>query len=75
MNALKPNGQRAKNAMVILWILLGMEVLSLISHYFQYNLLQRVTNGAQVTTIEAGANDARELIISIAYIVTYIISL
>jgi hypothetical protein len=75
MNALKPNGQRAKNAMVILWILLGMEVLSFISHYFQYDLLQRAANGAQVSTIEAGANDLRELIISIAYIVTYIIFL
>lgn len=75
MNALKPNGQRAKNAMVILWILLGMEIISLISHYLQYDLLQRVANGAQVKSIEASANDVRELIVSIIYAITYIVFL
>ncbi len=42
MKNLKPNGQRAKNAITLIRIVLAIEIASLISGYFQYNLLQSV---------------------------------
>lgn len=74
MEELKPNGQRAKNAITLIWIVLVLEVASLISGYFQYNLLQSVLNGGEVTIEEANANDTREQLISIVYLIVYIIS-
>lgn len=75
MNTLKPNGQRAKNAVTLIWIMLILEIVALISGYFQYNLLQTVANGGEITIEMANANDTREQIIGILYIVAYIISI
>lgn len=72
MKTLKPNGQRAKNAMVILWIALGIELISFISSYFEYDLLQRASNGAPISSIEAAANDMRELIVAIIHTIVFI---
>lgn len=73
MNTLKPNGQRAKNAMSVLWIVLGMEIISLISNYFQYDLLHRAKNGAQITSLEVAANDIRVNIVTVVYAIVYIV--
>ncbi|MBB1139013.1 DUF4328 domain-containing protein [Myroides sp. WP-1] len=74
MNTLKPNEQRAKNAIILIWIMLILEVISLISGYFQYDLLQVVANGGEISIERANANDTREQIIGLLYLITYIIS-
>jgi hypothetical protein len=74
MENLKSNGQRAKNAITLIWIVLVFEIISLISGYFQYDLLQTVANGGEVSTETASANDTREQIIGIFYLIAYIIS-
>jgi len=74
MELLRPNGQRAKNAITLILISLIMEIISLISGYFQYDLLQTVSNGGVVSTDTASANDTREQIIAIIYLIVYIIS-
>ncbi|MDP4637649.1 MAG: hypothetical protein NWR96_01010 [Crocinitomicaceae bacterium] len=38
MTTLKPNGQKAKNAIIFIWIILVLDVLSLISGYFAHHL-------------------------------------
>lgn len=72
--SLKPNVQRARGLLFIIWIVLGLEVISLISNGFQYNLLQTVANGGEITNEAATANDLRVQIIAILYLIAYIIS-
>jgi len=74
MESLKPNGQRAKNAITLIWIVLAVEIISLISGYFQYDLLQTVANGGEILTETATANDTREQMIGIIYLIVYVIS-
>jgi len=74
MENLKPNGQRAKNAITLIWIVLAVEIISLISGYFQYDLLQTVANGGEISTETATANDTREQMIGIIYLIVYVIS-
>lgn len=74
MKDLRPNEQRAKNALTLLWIMLGLEIISLISSGLQYNLLSQISDFGSLTPEEADANDTREGIIGIMYLIAYIIS-
>ena len=74
MENLKPNGQRAKYVITLIWIVLALEIVSLISGYFQYDLLQTAANGGEISAETATANDTREQIIGIVYLIAYIIS-
>lgn len=74
MENLKPNEQRAKNAITLIWIVLVMEIVSLISGYLQYDLLQTVASGGEISTETATANDTREQIIGIVYLIVFVIS-
>ncbi|MEJ8818854.1 DUF4328 domain-containing protein [Lacibacter sp. H407] len=74
METVKPNEQRAKNAIILIWIMLSLEVISLISGYFQYELLQTAADGGEITTEAANANDLREQVIGIVYLIATIIS-
>jgi hypothetical protein len=71
---LKNNKQRAKNAILLIWIVLALEIISLVSSYLQYDLLQTAANGGYLSEGEAEANDSREKIIGVIYLVAYIIS-
>jgi hypothetical protein len=72
MEALRPNNQRAKTALIFLWIVFGLNIISLISECMQYNLLQSVSGGGLVTEEEASSNDLRERFVSILYALVYI---
>lgn len=74
MENLRPNGQRAKNAITLIWIVLALEIISAISGYFQYDLLQTAANCGEISTEAATANDTREQVITIIYLIVYIIS-
>jgi hypothetical protein len=74
MEELRPNGQRAKNAMLLIWIVMAIELVALISKCFQYNLLQTAVNGGVITTDEATANDTTEQTIATLYLIVYFIS-
>jgi len=74
MGYLRPNQQRAKIAITLIWIVLALEIVSLISGYFQYDLLQTVANGVEISMETATANDTREQFIGIIYMIAYIIS-
>lgn len=74
MESLKPNDQRAKYAILLIWIVLGFEIISMISGFFQYNLLQTALNGGIITMEEANANDKREQVIAILYLIAYFVS-
>lgn len=74
MNYLKPNQKRAKNAITLIWIVFAMEIIAFISGYFQFDLLQHAADGAKVSMETANANDKREQIIGIAYLIVYVTS-
>jgi hypothetical protein len=71
---LKSNEQRAKILISFIWIVLVLEFISLFSSVLQYNLLQTASNGGQIANEAANANDLREQIIGILYLIAYIIS-
>ncbi|MDQ3073123.1 MAG: DUF4328 domain-containing protein [Bacteroidota bacterium] len=74
MKYLRPNAQRAKNAITLIWILMVLDIISLISGYFQHDLLHTAANGGEISMETANANDIRERVIGIVYAVIYIIT-
>lgn len=71
---MRPNDERAKHAVLLIWIVLFLEIISLYSGYLQHSLLQTVVNGGEISTEAATANDTREQIIGILYMIGFIIS-
>lgn len=74
MESLRPNEDRAQIAVALIWIVMSIEILALISGYFQYDLLKFVSDGGNVTVEEASANDNRESLIGLLYVVVFVIS-
>ena len=74
MENLRPNKQRAKNAIILIWVVLALEIVNLISSYFQYDLLQTVANGGTISEKMANANDMRESILAILSTIAYVVS-
>jgi len=74
MEELRPNEQRAKNAITLIWVVLAVEILSFISGYFQYNLLETIASGGEISLETADSNDIREQIIAILNVSVRIIS-
>jgi len=74
MENLKINSQRAKSAILLIWIVMAVEVVMLISYYFQYELLVSARNGVRISLEEASRNDNRQRIIAVVYLIAYIIS-
>ena len=70
---LRPNKQRAKNAIILIYIILALEFVLLISSYFQLELLNRILTD-NYTTEELTANDNREGILALVYMLAHILS-
>lgn len=73
-HSLKNNEKRSKTAILLIWIVLTLALITLISDYLQYELLQAITNGESITQETAEANDMRQRIVAIIFIVFWIIS-
>lgn len=73
-NDIKPNIKRAKIAVIFIWIYLGINIISIFSNYFQYDLIERASSGEGITTRMAEANDSRQVVIAVISIIIYIIS-
>lgn len=74
MQDLKPNEQRSQNAILLIWIALAMNCISLISSYFQYDLLQTAANGGEISTEAVTSNDNREQAIGIIQLIVFLVS-
>jgi hypothetical protein len=74
MQDLKPNEQRSQNAIILIWIALAMNCISLVSSYFQYDLLQTAANGGKISTEYATSNDKREQAIGIIQLIVFVVS-
>ncbi|HBN05190.1 MAG TPA: hypothetical protein DD434_05305 [Bacteroidales bacterium] len=74
MNELKQNSKRAKYAITLIKVVLAIDILSIISLYLQYDLLQTFVNEGEFSIEKAESNDLREQILSILYSGFFIIS-
>ncbi|HLS30255.1 MAG TPA: DUF4328 domain-containing protein [Flavobacteriaceae bacterium] len=74
MEKLRPNGKRAKNAITLIWIVLGVDMILLVARYFEYDLIQTAIIGGYISQEAVDANDLRIRIIGIVYLIVYIIS-
>ena len=72
MENLKPNENRARTITIMFWILIGLQVISLGSNYFQYDLYSRYNSGVDIDTSQFTSTDNFELILSLLYIAVYI---
>jgi hypothetical protein len=68
---LRDNSQRAKNAIALFWVLAGITVISIISTFMEYGLLQKAVTG-NITIDEANSNDLRQRVIGIVEILIHI---
>jgi len=72
---MKPNNQRARIAILLIWIVGALDLVSIVSGFFQYQLLEDASSGMIVTTERASANDLREGVISVVYLIAFTISI
>ncbi len=71
---MRPNANRAKLATTFIWIVMGFQIISTISSFFQYLLLKSVAEGNTITPEAANSNDLRQSIIVILFAILYIFS-
>lgn len=74
MKTLEPNNSRSKAVISMIWIILILDIVSLLSNYLQFLLLSDMSNGATVEEQTLQNNDFRQWVISIIYIIAFIIS-
>lgn len=69
-----PNKKLANVVMWIMWLVLSTQLLGMLSHYMQYNLLTSALNGETVTTQMAEDNDFRHTLIMVIHYLAFITS-
>ncbi|MDR2207036.1 MAG: DUF4328 domain-containing protein [Flavobacteriaceae bacterium] len=74
MGSLKPNKQRAKNAIILIWIVFALEIASFISNYFEYDLLLKISAENMPDTLDIDVNDSRQSTLALLYSIAFIIS-
>jgi hypothetical protein len=74
MENLRPNKKRANTAIIFIWIIFGIEILSLFSSFLQYMLLNDASTGKFISEESANLNDLREKIIGFTHVIIFIIS-
>jgi hypothetical protein len=57
MEKMRQTAREQKIAMMLIWTVLTIEIISILSDYLQYDLLQTVANGGQISTETATGND------------------
>ena len=74
VDAIRPNLKRAKIAQLFIWLVMILDILSIISSYLQYNILKSIQNDEYVSDQALNANDTREQIVAILYSIIFITS-
>jgi hypothetical protein len=74
MMLLRDNEQRAKSAIALIWLVLVIKIISLLSSYFEYELLHTIANGGEISDQDVNDNDTRETIIGFIYLIVYLTS-
>ena len=74
MEKVRPNQDRAKAAVILIYVVMGIELIDQGSDFLQLQLLWRFQSGVNVTTSEAQMNDIRVTAIALIYMAAYIVS-
>ena len=69
---MKDNTQRARLAIIMLWVSLAVSVLMMVSSYLQYSLLLDYDAGVEITEAELEANDIREIAVALLFVAVHI---
>ena len=72
MKKLRPNEERARGAIMVLWLLLAVEIVVLISSGMFYSFLQTVATGGVISEAEARANAIKGGVIGVIYFIVYL---
>ena len=72
LKTLRPNENRAKTALILLYIMLALEVVMLVSNLLQYILIEDINAGKFIGDDTIDANDTRQQMIAIVYVVAYV---
>lgn len=64
---IKSNQKRARLTIMSLWLVLFLEIVSFVSGYFQYDLLNKFSLGVNVPEEISAMNDAREVLVTVVY--------
>ncbi len=67
MNEIKPNDDRARAAIMMIWAVIALELVGVVSNYMQYDLLQNFSNGVEYSTEQLENNDLRVKLVTIIY--------
>lgn len=71
---LRPNQKRSEIAIILIWICLIVNLISLFSSYLQYGLLTQLSRGVQISSHILEQNDSREQVIGYVTLIVSIIS-
>ncbi len=71
---MKPNGERARAAVTMVCAVLVIEIITIISTYLQYDLLDNYAKGVAYTDEQLGNNDLRVQLVMVVYWVFFIMS-
>ncbi|MDR0516775.1 MAG: DUF4328 domain-containing protein [Fibromonadaceae bacterium] len=74
MQDLELNERNAKQAILLIWIVLVLKIVSLASGYAHYNLLQTIASGTEVSEERIDESDSRESIIAWISVIVFIVS-
>lgn len=59
------NSKRAKNLIIVFWILIGLNAIGIISGYLELEILKNLQLGILVDDSTANANDMRQMVIGL----------
>ena len=71
---MKPNATNAKYAILFIWIVLALDIVSFASSYMLYDSLKAAQAGVPITVEAEEAQDIRESLIAILYLIAFITS-
>lgn len=71
---MRDNSQRAQLAIIMIWVVTGINALMAVSSYLQVKLLNVMATGEMVSEQQTSMNDTREAIIGGLYTIAYIVS-
>jgi len=75
MDGLQDNSKRAKVAVIVFGLICIINIIAVISGYLEYELLEKIRIGENISEDEANLNDLRQVIIGIFQTVGYLSSI
>lgn len=74
MQYIKPNDLSAKNAIILIVIVVTIEIISIFSNFFQYDLLKIAAKSGEISIETLKSNDKRQSFIAIVQFLAFVVS-